>query len=194
VAGPQLGAVRIDSGDLPVIVRQVRDQLDRLGAKGTKIVVTSDLDEYTIAGLGSAPVNAYGVGTAVVTGSGHPAAGLVYKLVAKKTDGGSWQAVHKTSAGKSNAGGAKQAARKLSRGIAVSEEIFLGPADKDPALRPLTVEIMRGGDAVIESNPVKALTQAREHHRLAMAELPADASRLAAGDAVIPTVFHEATQ
>ncbi len=193
VAGPELGAVRIDSGDLPVIVRQVREQLDRLGATTTKIVVTSDLDEYTIAGLGSAPVDAYGVGTAVVTGSGHPAAGLVYKLVAKKTGDERWLAVQKTSAGKSNAGGAKQAARKLSRGIAVSEEIFVGPAIPDPTHRPLTVELITAGEPVGEVNPHRAVAAARDHHKLAMSELPADQSRLAAGEALIPTVFHEAT-
>ena len=50
VAGTELGAVRIDSGDLPTVVAAVREQLDALGAVDTKITVTSDLDEFTIAG------------------------------------------------------------------------------------------------------------------------------------------------
>ncbi|WIB36745.1 hypothetical protein [Curtobacterium sp. MCJR17_043] len=78
----KLGAVRIDSGDLPSVVASVRAQLDRLGATSTKITVTNDLDEYTIAALRAAPVDSYGVGTSVVSGSGHPAAGMVFKLVA----------------------------------------------------------------------------------------------------------------
>ena len=81
VAGPGLGAVRLDSGDLGVLAHQVRDQLDALGARDTRIVVTSDLDEHAIAALAAAPVDAYGVGTQLVTGSGHPTCGFVYKLV-----------------------------------------------------------------------------------------------------------------
>ena len=83
VAGPDLGAVRLDSGDLLWMAHRVRKQLDELGAKHTKIVVTSDLDEYQIAALAAAPVDSYGVGTQLVTGSGAPTAGLVYKLVAR---------------------------------------------------------------------------------------------------------------
>ena len=67
---------------------QVRAQLDELGATETRIVVTSDLDEYAIAALGAAPVDGYGVGTELVTGSGHPTCGFVYKLVAREGDDG----------------------------------------------------------------------------------------------------------
>src|SRR3954469_8189808 len=82
VAGTGLGAVRIDSGDLTDLASQVREQLDGLGATKTRIVVTSDLDEFAIAGLAAAPVDGYGVGTQVVIGSGQPTCGFVYKLVA----------------------------------------------------------------------------------------------------------------
>ena len=75
------GAIRIDSGDLGVMARQARDQLDALGARNTRIVVSGDLDEFAIASLRAEPVDAYGVGTSVVTGSGAPTAGMVYKLV-----------------------------------------------------------------------------------------------------------------
>ena len=81
VAGPELGAIRIDSGDLGVLAQQAREQLDSLGARQTRIVVSGDLDEFSIAGLAAAPVDVYGVGTSVVVGSGVPTAGLVYKLV-----------------------------------------------------------------------------------------------------------------
>ena len=97
VAGTALGAVRIDSGDLGVHARQVRAQLDGLGAFDTKIVVSSDLDEFAIAALRSEPVDTYGAGTSVVTGSGAPTAGLVYKLtsvdghpVAKRSSHRGW--------------------------------------------------------------------------------------------------------
>ena len=83
LAGPDLGSVRIDSGDLPVVAHQVRTLLDELGAKNTRIVLTGDLDEYSIAALATAPVDGYGVGTSLVTGSGAPTAALVYKLVAR---------------------------------------------------------------------------------------------------------------
>ncbi|MBB1009750.1 nicotinate phosphoribosyltransferase, partial [Dietzia sp. SLG510A3-3B2-2] len=68
VAGPGLGGVRIDSGDLGVLARQVRGQLDALGARDTRIVVSGDLDEYAIAALRAEPVDVYGVGTRLVTG------------------------------------------------------------------------------------------------------------------------------
>lgn len=188
VAGPGLGAVRIDSGDLPVTVQRVRDQLDALGATSTKIVVTSDLDEYTIAGLRSTPVDAFGVGTSVVSGSGHPAAGLVYKLVTRRGDDGQWVAVQKASAGKTNAGGRKDAYRVVRDGVAVAEHLSLDnsrPSDS----RELVVPLMREGEPVVTMDPVVALESARARHRQSMAELPADALRLTAGEPALPTVF-----
>src|SRR5262249_58277684 len=86
VAGTGLGAIRIDSGELGVMARQAREQLDALGATGTRIIVTSDLDEFAIAALASAPVDAYGVGTQLVIGSGHPTCGFVYKLASREGD------------------------------------------------------------------------------------------------------------
>ena len=191
VGGVNLGAVRIDSGDLAVAAKQVRAQLDSLGATATRIVVTSDLDEYTIAGLGSAPVNAFGVGTSVVTGSGHPAAGLVYKLVARKDSSGNWVSVQKTSTGKSNAGGIKSATRQLSSGIATAEEIVLGEAAATSSGRPLIVNHIVAGEPVNPASPTDAVMTAREHHKMAMAELPADSKRLGAGEPVIPTIFSD---
>lgn len=107
VAGPELGAVRIDSGELGVLARQVRDQLDGLGATRTRVVVSGDLDEFGIAALRAEPVDSYGVGTALVTGSGAPTASMVYKLV--EVDG---VPVQKRSTDKSSRGGHKQADRK----------------------------------------------------------------------------------
>src|SRR6478609_3888267 len=125
VAGTELGGVRIDSGDLPIVAADVRAQLDELGATSTRITVTSDLDEYAIAALAASPVDSYGVGTSVVTGSGTPTAGMVYKLVARQDSAGGWVAVAKASTDKGSKGGRKAAFRTLDRGTATSELIVV---------------------------------------------------------------------
>ena len=95
-----------------VLAHQVRAQLDSLGATETRIVVTSDLDEYAIAALAAAPVDGYGVGTQLVTGSGHPTSGFVYKLVAREDGDGELQSVAKKSVDKISVGGRKYALRR----------------------------------------------------------------------------------
>jgi len=192
VAGTGLGAVRIDSGDLPAQVAAVRAQLDRLGATETKITVTNDLDEYTIAALGSAPVNSFGVGTSVVTGSGHPAAGLVYKLVARRDEDGTWISVAKKSPQKATIGGRKTPVRTLSNGTAVNETIYVGAR---PQLRsherPLLAPLITGG-AIDEAHLGASGTRAaRAHHAASVAELPDDALRLSKGEPAIPTHYVE---
>src|ERR687890_506998 len=112
IAGPGLGAVRLDSGDLGVLAHRVRKQLDDLGATKTRIVLTSDLDEYAIAALAAAPVDGYGVGTSLVTGSGHPTSGFVYKLVSREGPDGSMVDVAKKSTEKTSVGGRKHAVRR----------------------------------------------------------------------------------
>ncbi|HEY9523309.1 MAG TPA: nicotinate phosphoribosyltransferase, partial [Thermopolyspora sp.] len=124
LTGGELGAVRIDSGDLAVAAEEVRQLLDDLGAPRTRIVVTSDLDEYAIAALAAAPVDGYGVGTSLVTGSGAPTASMVYKLVAREDDHGVIRPVAKRSVGKPSRGGRKEAFRLLDGdGTAISEII-----------------------------------------------------------------------
>ena len=186
VAGPGLGAVRIDSGDLPVVARQVRSLLDSLGAQRTRIVLTGDLDEYSIAALAATPVDGYGVGTSLVTGSGVPTAALVYKLVARAGDDGDGQLspVAKRSVGKPGRGGRKWAARGRDRGMAVAELV----TDVPPAAgagRALLRQLVRGGE-IIGREPLDA---ARSRHREALAELPSHALRLSRGYPAIPTVF-----
>jgi len=198
IAGTGLGAVRIDSGDLPTVVAAVREQLDGLGAVDTKITVTSDLDEFTIAGLSGAPVDSYGVGTAVVTGSGFPAAGMVYKLVARRDDTGDWVAVAKASTHKASVGGRKNAARRLDSTRTAREEIVFigdGPDGEDEFeagnhLRPLMVQLMSDGVADPAFVGVEGTTAARAHRSEAMQELPIEAFRLGRGEPVIPTSYH----
>jgi nicotinate phosphoribosyltransferase len=190
VAGPSLGAVRIDSGDLGVVVRQVRAQLDALGAVNTRITVTNDLDEHAIAALRSAPVNSYGVGTSLVTGSGSPAAGMVYKLVAHLDSAGGWLPVGKTSDGKATVGGRKQPVRTLRDGTAVAEDIYVeDPPVGTEAGRPLLVDLVRDGEAVEARLGAAGVVAARAHHAAVMAELPQQALSLSRGEPAIPTRY-----
>jgi nicotinate phosphoribosyltransferase len=185
VAGTGLGAVRIDSGDLGVLAHRVRAELDELGATGTRIIVTSDLDEHAIAALASAPVDGYGVGTSLVTGSGHPTCGFVYKLVAREGAGGEMVSVAKRSKDKISVGGRKYALRRLSPdGVAEAEVIGIGePPENDGDDRSLLVPLVRAGVVVGR----ESLTTTRERHLAARAELPLAAQQLSRGEPVIPT-------
>ncbi len=188
VAGTELGAVRIDSGDLGVLAHRVRAQLDDLGARETRIIVTSDLDEFAIAGLASAPVDGYGVGTELVGGSGHPTCGFVYKLVAREDSTGELVSVAKKSKDKASTGGRKYALRRLSpRGVAEAEVIGIGsPAHDDGDDRDLLVPLVRAGEVVGR----ESLDSARERHLRSRAELPLAARQLSRGEPVLETV-HE---
>jgi nicotinate phosphoribosyltransferase len=186
IAGPELGAVRLDSGDLGVLAEQVRSELDSLGATGTRIVVTSDLDEYAVAALAAAPVDGYGVGTSLVTGSGHPTCGFVYKLVAREGDDGVLVNVAKKSQDKMSIGGRKYALRRLSeRGVAEAEVIGIGdPPGNDGDDRALLVPLVAKGEVVGR----ESLEVARERHLLSRDELPDQARQMSRGEPVIPTV------
>ncbi|MET1004462.1 MAG: nicotinate phosphoribosyltransferase [Propionibacteriaceae bacterium] len=188
----RIGAVRLDSGDLPLVAKNVRAQLDELGATQTKIIVTSDLDEWNIAALSGAPVDGYGVGTALVTGSGHPTCGFVYKLVARASSAdpdAPLVAVAKKSTDKISIGGRKFAVRRFSAdGVAEAELIGLGaPPAGDDNDRSLLVPLVAAGEIVGE----EVLESARERHVRARAELPQDALKMSRGEPVIETVFVE---
>lgn len=196
LAGPELGAVRLDSGDLIAQARHVRSLLDHLGAQQTRIVVTSDLDEYAIAALAAAPVDAYGVGTSLVTGSGHPTAGLVYKLVSHEGPDGSMVSVAKKSKNKASVGGRKFATRRRNDdGVALNEVIGVGievPAEAND--RELIHELMREGRRLRAADPYRDVQEAREAYQRSVAELPASWRRLQKGEPVIPTEFITANQ
>ncbi len=187
-AGPSLGAIRIDSGDLAIVAREARQQLDALGATKTRIVLTGDLDEYSIAALAAEPVDGYGVGTSLVIGSGAPTAALVYKLVARADSDapGPLRPVAKRSVGKPSRGGRKWAARRLNESGSAAAEVVTDhePADT-PTSRPLLTQLVRGGE-VVGREPISA---ARTRHRQALAELPAYALQLSRGYPALATVF-----
>ena len=200
VGGTGLGGVRIDSGDLPTVAALVRTQLDDLGATGTKITVTSDLDEFAIAALAASPVDAYGVGTSVVTGSGAPTAGMVYKLVARQAPDGAWVSVAKASTDKASTGGRKAAFRTLERGTATSELIVVSDgfapvasATAHPDARPLQVTLVDHGDVDGDHEGPGGVVRARDHHALVREELPVRALALSRSDPALPTVFRDAS-
>ncbi|WP_329416035.1 nicotinate phosphoribosyltransferase [Nocardia vinacea] len=186
IAGPELGGVRIDSGDLGVLARQVRDQLDGLGATKTRIVVSGDLDEYAIAALRAEPVDAYGVGTSLVTGSGAPTAGMVYKLV--EVDG---LPVAKRSSHKESRGGTKKAIRLSRRTGTLVEEIVYPAAGSQPAangfeVRELQTPLVRGGEPV---DGLPTLADSRKLVARGLVSLPWEGLKLSAGEPAIPTTF-----
>jgi len=187
IAGPGLGAVRLDSGDLLQQAREVREQLDSLGATGTKIVVTSDLDEFAIAALQAGPVDGYGVGTQLVTGSGAPTAGLVYKLVAREDSSGELLGVAKKSKDKTSIGGRKYAMRRRDpQGIAEAEVIGIGAAPaSDGDDRALLVPLVERGERVFTGT----LDDARKRHTTSREELPPTARQMSRGEPVIPTLY-----
>jgi nicotinate phosphoribosyltransferase len=200
VAGVGLGAVRLDSGDLVVQAREVRAQLDSLGATGTRIIVTSDLDEYAIAALAAAPVDGYGIGTSLVTGSGAPTAGLVYKLVARQDHSGRLVDVAKLSKNKVGLGGLKWAVRRLDAGGRAEAEI-IGTGEMPAGGRhdrPLLVDLIRDGNIVDSPadgapglEPPTDLEAARTRHEQSRAELPPRALQLSQGEPVIPSIHED---
>ena len=189
IAGPELGAVRLDSGDLLIQATEVRAQLDAAGNTDTRIIVTSDLDEYAIAGLAAGPVSGYGVGTALVTGSGAPTASMVYKLVQREDASGRMQGVAKKSKDKTSVGGRKWAMRRLSdSGVAQAEIIGIGEHPRDDGNdRPLMIDLVRAGEVVDHQD----IHEARSRHEASRAELPRAAAQLSRGEPVIPTIYEE---
>lgn len=198
-SGSELGAIRLDSGDLLAHAFKVRGQLDELGAKDTKITVTNDLDEYAIAALGAAPVDSYGVGTKLVTGSGVPTAALVYKLVAKGKDG-KMVPVAKESEAKSTIGGMKVAGRLFDEQGRASEEVLVVAdsweegtrALQEAGARPLQLPLVEQGKILEPLWEPQYTERARSHHLAVREELPYPGWRLSAGEPAIPTGYYRA--
>lgn len=189
IAGQDLGGVRIDSGDLVAQAHEVRALLDSLGNVNTRITVTSDLDEYAIAALAAAPVDSYGVGTALVTGSGAPTASMVYKLVSREDDNGNFVSVAKAAKNKTSIGGKKFAVRRLNEaGIATAELVGVGQLPQsDSNDRPLIQSFIENGELLPGWTGSEGVKRAAKRHAESMAEMPGTARRLQRGEPVIPT-------
>lgn len=183
-AGP--GAIRIDSGDLCVEAKKARLLLDSLGATKTKVTVTSDLDEFAIDALATSPVDSYGVGTKLVSGSGAPTAGFVYKLVAITDGAGELRPVAKRSAFKESVGGRKFPYRVLRDQVAVAERFSLSEAIPGNA-RPLHHTVMLEGE-VTAATPLGCIS---DHRARALAELPPGALSVAPGEPVFTATLAE---
>lgn len=183
VAGTELGGIRIDSGDLYQETQNARKLLDELGATKTKIVLSSDIDEYSIAELveRGTPVDSIGAGTRVVTGSGHVTASMVYKLVAID-DGTGMRHVAKKASGKKSVGGQKWANRSY---------------DDDGMLTAETLSYDRRGDTQVtyfkDGHNVKNFTleELRTIHRDAMARLPLSARSIQFGEPLLEANMEE---
>ena len=193
LAGDKLGAVRLDSGDLVTQAQWVRQLLDELGNENTRIIVTSDLDEFAIAALQSAPVDSYGVGTSLVTGSGAPTASMVYKLVSRTDESGDFVSVAKAAKNKTSKGGRKYALRKLNeRGTASQEIVGIGHRpDDDGNDRQLLQQFIKNGELLPGWTGPEGVVRARQRHADSMRELPAVVNRLQRGEAAIPTIYEE---
>ncbi len=167
--GPEIGGVRIDSGDLLDDSQKARELLDELGATDCRIVVSSDLDEFRVADLeaGRAPIDAYLVGTSLVTGSGHPTASMVYKLVSIADDDKATsplRAVGKLSPGKHTLGGRKDVHRTVDAdGRFTSEVLSVLPVElPDDSMAP-QVALIRDGEIVADlTNPAEARARCAE--------------------------------
>ena len=193
VVGPDIGGVRIDSGELLADSRSARALLDELGATGCRIVVSSDLDEFRVAELeaAGAPIDAYLVGTSLVTGSGHPTAQMVYKLVSIADDddpASPLRAVGKLSPGKRTIGGRKDVHRTFDfDGRYHSEVLSVLPVElPDDSMSP-QVPLVRDGEVVADlTDPGEARARCferRSHLR------PEDRTPWPATTPAIPTVW-----
>ncbi|KUF28262.1 nicotinate phosphoribosyltransferase [Lysinibacillus sp. F5] len=92
--------IRLDSGDIAFLSKEARRMLDAAGFQDAKIIVSNDLDEYTILNLKSqgAKVDVWGIGTKLITAYDQPALGAVYKMVAIENSEGQLEDTIKISA------------------------------------------------------------------------------------------------
>ncbi|GAB3219611.1 nicotinate phosphoribosyltransferase [Glycomyces halotolerans] len=187
VAGPRLRSIRIDSGDLDVMATGARELLDELGAVDTKIVVSGDLDEYSIAALAAAPVDMYGAGTSVVIGSGAPTAQLVYKLV--EVEG---RPVAKRSEHKSTTGGRKTAVRRHKPTGTATEEVVVSQGEPETMAgdKRLQAPLFVGG----EPQALPTLDESRELLRQRLISIPWEGLKLSPGDPAVPVVMRHRGQ
>jgi nicotinate phosphoribosyltransferase len=179
-AGLQPGALRLDSGDLVDLSREVRHVLDAGGLQETRIIVSGDLDEDRIARLlaDGAPIDAFGVGTALSTSKDAPALGGVYKLVEIARDG-AMVPVLKLSADKRTLPGSKQVWR-LSEDRRATGDVLALAEEPSPGGRPLLIRVMQGGQRLHSTADIEA---SRRHAADATGELPDGVRRLTDWDA-----------
>jgi nicotinate phosphoribosyltransferase len=178
--GGPLWGVRLDSGDLLGLSRQVRAVLDAAGLRDAKIMASGDLDEYKIRDLirAGAPIDSFGVGTQLATSADAPAMGTVYKMV-KLDVGGIHRFTAKLSEDKATLPGAKQIFRDKARDVVGrSGECGNGEA----LLRPVVL-----GGRLIE--PLPGVDQARCRAAQSLARLPAALRQLEMAEEPWPVIY-----
>lgn len=172
--------VRLDSGDLASLARACRALLDRHGRRDVKIVVSGDLDEVRVAALrtSGAPIDAFGVGTRMVTSEDAPYLQAVYKLVAVEEPSGQRRTVAKASAGKKTLPGAKQVFRESDPEGRFRRDLVVGEGQAPPQgfYEPLLEPVMRQGRLIA---PLPALSQVRDYACQQLARLPDELKSLA---------------
>lgn len=185
-ADPELRfvAIRLDSGDLVELSRRCRRILDEHGRNEVKIVVSGDLDEYRVAEMVAvaAPIDAFGVGTRMVTSADAPALQAVYKLVAVEEPGRGRRGVAKRSEGKETLPGAKQVWRRRAPDGTFAEDLICATDDGpgQGAWEPLLEPWIREG-RLLRSSP--DLGEVREYALRQLAALPAPLRELEAAGA-----------
>ncbi|HSB41128.1 MAG TPA: nicotinate phosphoribosyltransferase, partial [Methylomirabilota bacterium] len=184
--GERLAGVRLDSGDLAALSREVRRILDEANLAYVRIFVSGGLDEAGITAClaAGAPIDAFGVGTRMDVSADAPYLDMAYKLV--EYDG---RPVRKSSAGKGTWAAQKQVYRRLESGRAFAGDVI---ALREEPAPPGTVEILLR--SVMERGrllaPHPALTSIREYCAAQIASLPAGVRDLADG-AVYPVSYSE---
>lgn len=128
--------IRLDSGDIAFLSKESRRMLDEAGFPDAKIVVSNDLDEYTILNLKAqgAKVDIWGIGTKLITAYDQPALGAVYKIVSIENDEGEMEDTIKISstAAKVTTPGQKKLYRIIDRENGKAEGDYITMHDEDP--------------------------------------------------------------
>lgn len=198
-AGAGLRAVRLDSGDLDALSRDVRAILDAAGRDDVRIIASDDLDEHRIEALlaAGAPIDGFGVGTAIALTPDAPSLGAVYKLVEVEDRRGVMVPVGKRSPAKPSFGGRKQVWRRFDAHGTLREDLIDradGLPEADAPWLPVLQPVMRRGKLLSElPSPADATRAARERAARSLASLPGGLRRLDhAPDARHPVRFSDA--
>ena len=168
--GHRLGGVRLDSGNLDAISKQVRKLLDANGLEYVSIFASGDLDEYKIEELmqKNARIDAFGVGTKMGTSEDKPYIDVIYKLCETQTESGDYSPIMKLSEGKNTLPGRKQVYRfKDEKGSYLEDVIAL--EDEKIKTEPLLLKVMENGKVNYEFPSLNEIRSAAKHN---LSQLP----------------------
>jgi len=170
--GPELRGVRLDSDDLVELSKQVRAILDEAGMRQTKLMASSDLNEFKIAGMiaAGAPIDLFGVGTDISTSRDAPALGGVYKLVEVEFDGRA-EPKMKLSRDKATYPYCKQVWRATASDGSFAGDLIAKANEIDLPGEPLLAPVMRDGQGAT-TPPSLREAQARARRQLANLSAP----------------------